>query len=396
MKMRIAILTPNPFPVGNVATNRFTTYAKAVAAAGVFVKVYVLKATEVLGCVNNTYVRGHFQGVNYEYMSKTTIWDLGANKIIKLWQYVRGIATALQRIRADKITCVILYTNDPIYILIFGLYSKLFSLRIFIDKSEYPVVYRRRWSLYKVLYLKTFKLVDGVIVMTNELMSYYMTLISKKSSCFLLPMSVDTTRFSNGTIYTKNDVYYAAVFGTHNRDNILDTIKSFALFRENNPYSEAKLYLIGDFDNLIAKELIMEYLECHKIIRPFIHFTGNIVASSIPDLLAGATILLTTPREYASGGFPTKLGEYLATGNPVVATAVGEIPFYLTHMKNCLLSEPGDIKGIARNLQALACDSDLRRDIGRSGQELALTVFNACSYVPAFVKFIESASSVID
>ena len=31
----------------------------------------------------------------------------------------------------------------------------------------------------------------------------------------------------------------------------------------------------------------------------------------------------------AKGGFPTKLGEYLATGNPVVVTKVGEIPNYL-------------------------------------------------------------------
>lgn len=388
MNLRLAILTPNPFPVGNVATNRLSTYAKALANAGFYVKVYVLKATELLGAVNNHHVYGINAGINYEYMYKTTIWNQKANIFHKLWQYLYGIVKAFLKIRKDEITSLILYTNDPFYILLFCLYSKMFSLRIFIDKSEYLSVTRERWSLYKMFYIKTFKLLDGVIVMTNELMAYYSSIISKESRCFLLPMTVDSARFIETYGQIKRDDYVAAVFGTHNRDCILDTIMSFVLFKKSHPNSNIKLYLIGDFQNLRMKELIIDYLDCHQSIASSIYFTGNVVSSLIPELLAGAKILITTPREYVSGGFPTKLGEYLATGNPVVATSVGEIPLYLEHMNNCLLAEPGDIEGIAGNLDLLYSNSSLSRKIGHKGQEVARIVFNADSYVPDLVKFI--------
>ena len=42
----------------------------------------------------------------------------------------------------------------------------------------------------------------------------------------------------------------------------------------------------------------------------------------------------------AEGGFPTKLGEYLATGNTVVVTNVGEIGEFLHDKVNAFVSDP--------------------------------------------------------
>ena len=42
----------------------------------------------------------------------------------------------------------------------------------------------------------------------------------------------------------------------------------------------------------------------------------------------------------ARGGFPTKLGEYLATGKPVCVTKVGEITVYLEDNVSAFLAEP--------------------------------------------------------
>ncbi len=49
----------------------------------------------------------------------------------------------------------------------------------------------------------------------------------------------------------------------------------------------------------------------------------------------------------AQGGFPTKLGEYLATGNPVCATTVGEIPDYLVDGESVYFAVPGSVDSFA-------------------------------------------------
>jgi glycosyltransferase involved in cell wall biosynthesis len=70
-----------------------------------------------------------------------------------------------------------------------------------------------------------------------------------------------------------------------------------------------------------------------KLIREYrlegrIQWKGEVPRDQIPAILQHAS-LLVLPRpesKQAQGGFPTKLGEYLATGNPVCSTRVGEIP----------------------------------------------------------------------
>ena len=47
-----------------------------------------------------------------------------------------------------------------------------------------------------------------------------------------------------------------------------------------------------------------EYKEC-------IHICGLLPNDQLPGILAGASCLMTTPNSYPSGGFPTKLGEYM-------------------------------------------------------------------------------------
>jgi len=56
---------------------------------------------------------------------------------------------------------------------------------------------------------------------------------------------------------------------------------------------------------------------------------------------------------YCSGkkhGFPTKLGEYLASGNPTLVIGVGEIQDYLTDNLDCYIAVPGDILSLKNKL----------------------------------------------
>ncbi len=77
----------------------------------------------------------------------------------------------------------------------------------------------------------------------------------------------------------------------------------------------------------------------------------------------------------ADYGFSTKLGEYLATGRPVVSTKVGEIEKYLIDRKNAFLCEP-NIISVAEAICCIIEDYDSALKIGQEGKRCALEFFN--------------------
>lgn len=80
---------------------------------------------------------------------------------------------------------------------------------------------------------------------------------------------------------------------------------------------------------------------------------------------------------FANSGFPFKLGEYLASGNVVIATRTSDIEKYLTHKQNAYLIQPEDSEMIAEAILELAEDDKLRKKIGTNGQVSARENFDA-------------------
>ena len=80
--------------------------------------------------------------------------------------------------------------------------------------------------------------------------------------------------------------------------------------------------------------------------------TGVVAASEMPQILKNASILaLDRPDNIqARYGFPTKLGEYLLSENPVVVTHVGDIPLFLKDSVNAYIAEPCNPKAFAEKL----------------------------------------------
>jgi glycosyltransferase involved in cell wall biosynthesis len=92
----------------------------------------------------------------------------------------------------------------------------------------------------------------------------------------------------------------------------------------------------------------------------------------------------------ADAGFPSKLTEYLATGNPVVVTKVGEIPLYLKDDVSAFLSEPGSIDSFAGRLDFVLGNYEFAQRVGLKGKELTLTIFNYNFQSKRMIAFIDS------
>ena len=81
------------------------------------------------------------------------------------------------------------------------------------------------------------------------------------------------------------------------------------------------------------------------------------------------------PSLQAHFGFSTKLGEYLATGKPVIVSQVGEVSRYLIDGANALLckSEPEEIAAKIIEIQE---NYDEALIIGQEGRNTSMLHFN--------------------
>ena len=90
-------------------------------------------------------------------------------------------------------------------------------------------------------------------------------------------------------------------------------------------------------------------------------------------------------------GFSTKLGEYLASGNPVVAAGVGDIPLYLHNHVNAFVYPPGEYKAVEEAMEFILTHKEESSRIGVAGKETANKHFNAFVETQ---KMIEAFNSV--
>lgn len=393
--LNVCIITPDPFPVGNVATNRFSTYAKTLIKHGCNVDVLIMKGTEDPFKPVNSQTQGVWAGIRFEYMAKSVFWNPGWSFPKKLYKYFFGVFRAVRFIVRNRPSSVLIYARDPFYLCVFGVLSKIFSFRYLIDRSEYPYSMQRGERFLYFLYVRFFKIFDGVLVITKELERYYRSIAKKEADIFFLPMSVDLDRFSEGAavdICDFNNKDFFCVFGVHNRDCIEDTIAAFDLFCKLNPAFDNNLVLIGDYKNLVGRDSAQKVLESSSF-RNRIILKGKVASVDMPPILNGAMSLITTPRGYVSGGFPTKLGEYLATGKPVILTRVGELSDYLVSMDSCIFCDAGNVNEIAEAMRFVVENNEISRGIGRRGRDVAFSIFNTDNYGEGLISFFSGAFS---
>lgn len=144
-------------------------------------------------------------------------------------------------------------------------------------------------------------------------------------------------------------------------------------------YSEWTFHLIGkDFEDEYSKSIHQKIIQDGLQETVFIYGPSNAVVSAIQQSSVG---VLTSFSE----GLPIALLEYGYFGLPVVATAVGEIPFVIND-KNGVLIPSQDIDLLVQALEKLIKDFDLRKEIGKQLKE---DIHLYYTQKPVIIKYLE-------
>lgn len=242
------------------------------------------------------------------------------------------------------------------------------DLRLYEEVSEHYTVIR---SIGLRRYLKCCLKLNGLFVISTSLKNSYQEIGIPANRIHIINMFADERRFS-GLKKESIEPPYIAYCGnmSNTKDGVDLLLEAFCMIADK---TNLNLWLIGKY-----KGEYDDFVKRRGIERRVV-FTGAVVNYEVPQKLMNASILaLARPDSVqAANGFPTKLGEYLLTGNPVVLTKTGDIPLFLKDKNNALLSDSKDIKQFADNLLWVIKHPKEAQEIGERGKQLALTQFNS-------------------
>lgn len=287
--------------------------------------------------------------------------------------------------------------NDIVYLYNGMEYLSFFlksNCKVFHERTEHPEVFKASpIEYFNKKYLKSLSNVDGLIVISTALKDFFVEIGIPSKKIHILNMVVDASRFS-GISKSGEKERYIAYCGTatNNKDGVDVLIRSFALVAE--VISDVKLYIIGDApkDEMTGNAKLVADLN----IQNHVVFTGKKKSTEIPQLLKDAEVLVLARPDnlQAKYGFPTKLGEYLMTANPVVVTKTSDIPLFLKDGESALLAEPGNCREISDKIIWALNNNVEANTIGTRGKQVAMTAFNSEIESKKLLKIISLPQSI--
>ncbi len=362
--MNIIFISSLPYPIGTAGTKRIRLFTEYLARKGVVVKV-ILTAKS-----NRQNKPGFYNNVEYNYFRKNNIlYIFGLWKFYKLLKY---------HLKNNSKNYIYIYNGIDLTNISFVIIAKLIGFEIITDIVEDYSFHNEEASFKFRLLIKTKiffdnhiqHLSDYIIVISKHLKNKYTLKGIPQDKIRLIPISAENLiiKVKKSKLREKTRFVYSGTFGA--KDGILNILKAFK--KLSTIYPNIELILSGP-NKKIPNEYINTYFKEDKI-----KYVGLIPNSDFYEFLSDSDALLSTRvnTTYANAGFPFKLGEYLATGNPVITTNVSDITTYLTDKIDAIIIKPNNITSLVEAMKFIIDNKVKSKNIGINGKETATKYFN--------------------
>lgn len=377
----IIVISSDLYPDGGASANRHLAWSRGLAEIGNSV-TFILLAPQ-----SNSSDSFLIDGVRFISVYRSNLFSKlvkSHSSLVPLPSVPRG-KRLLEQVDDDcKVDNVILLDTHVWMLKPFLDLCKRRHIKVLHERTEFPLITIKRgklgnlhYDLYKRVILQR---LDGIFVITQALGGYFSEQVNDTVRVQVINMIVDPARFAVSSVNPNGDFRYIAYCGAMDieKDGVDILIRAFGkAIQYIKGFDDLRLLLIG---NVLDKQLLEQY---HQIVKESgcegrVIFTGLISRENIPGLLnhAEALVLARPESKQAEGGFPTKLGEYLATAKPVVITNTGEIGFFLQDGTNAFIAEPGSVDSFAQKLIVLFNDYRTASIVGTKGHKLVYNEFN--------------------
>lgn len=212
---------------------------------------------------------------------------------------------------------------------------------------------------------RIFPLADGVQLMSSKLSEYAEKLNISRSKIFDVPRGVDTELFRP----INDQGRLRSELGTREDDIVVLYVGRLDLVKGVTYLLQASKRVLPKRDNL--KFLIVgdgslrrEFERFAQSLLPNIIFTGW--RNDIPRLMNIADIFILPS---LSEGAANVVMEASASGLPVIATEVGEVPQIVANGETGILIKPKDVDGLVSAIEKLIAEPLLAKKMGEAGRK---------------------------
>jgi glycosyltransferase involved in cell wall biosynthesis len=267
------------------------------------------------------------------------------------------LAAHLRRHRVN-----VVHTHNP-HALIYGAPAARLAGAVAIHSKHglNPDRWRRRW-----LRRAAAKLVDAYVAVTATLAKNALEMGDCEASrLHTIPNGIDVARFAPSASRRKQ---VREELGIPDDAWVVGTVGRLAPEKDQALLVDAmapllsrgrQLVIVGDG---VERDVLRARVAAISGGR-YVHMLGQ--REDVESILAAFDAFALTSR---TEGLPLVILEAMATGLPVLSTAVGGIPDLVEHRVTGLLSQAGEVAPLTRELTSLSTDVSLSRQLGETGR----------------------------
>lgn len=382
------------FPVGFGSIQRITLIAQGLIHNGC--RATVLSYKGVHGPEQDFPPNGQANGVPYRYTSGTIHRTSGffERNRLKFSGKIRELMYLKQQKKAGNLEACIVSTMKIHVLWIYRIWLKLIRVPLILDYVELNSAIASRTGRWKRINDYLFdrfavRLSDAVTPISELLIKQARTQAGNKP-IHKLPILCNFEKFDpakGGRVDGETRfVYCGAASYMPLIRFVLDAFQALDLSQKGK-----KVYLdfiLGGTEQ--EHRTVQEAITQHKY-KDSIRVFQNVPHAQIPDYYAMASALLIPlrPTLQDAARFPHKLGEYLASGRPVITTSFGEIKHYdFLDKQTVLIAADYDAALFAEKMQYILDFPEKGRLIGEQGRAMGLKNFDYKSLAAGLKSFI--------
>ncbi|MFI3620601.1 glycosyltransferase [Vagococcus fluvialis] len=227
----------------------------------------------------------------------------------------------------------------------------------------------------------------NLVCISTLLQNYYK---EKECNVIRIPTILDMKNYEKVSVSDNSKLIISYAGMPRKKDKLLNVIKSINLLTETEKES-IELRIYGP---------TLEELELSGITKDILNLSsqsvickGRIPKSEVFSELKKSdfTILLRPNLRYANAGFPTKVGESLAAGVPVITNITSDLSMYLDHLENSIIvkndSPEECAKGLRTALNLTVTELELMK---KKSYEDAYKYFDYHNYLDSMENFLKN------
>jgi len=390
------LITSMNFPSGGAGASYLNLFCRGLKSNGCKISVLLLKGY-AFGNFSPNESRKNItsEGIPYTYLGLRKRPENQFLKLLDEFLSISRLIIFLVSLLKNRHSVSLLVFNSEIqYNLPIFLITKPLGIKVFkfvaeiIDKSEFKGSFLRQIKRYGHLFNFRYlnRTSDKMILFSYYLKDLYLQMGYLEENIFVQPNLTDFEYWKPVATKIKYTLGYSGA--PYQKDGLSDLFRAMSML--NGDLSNISLLVIGDAP--FGKSLIPDLrLECERLgLSGKVTFTGLVQSSKVKHYLSECEILtITRPSTIQTqAGFPTKLGEYFASGKPILATDFGDMGRYFKNGSEIVMAECGNPQSIANKLHWMLQNRNELELISKNGYEKAKKLLEYESSVTKIHNFL--------